>query len=584
MEVRILGSLEVRDGDRLIDLGSGRQRALLVLLALQAGEAVGTEGLVDALWGPSPPPSAAKALRNLVSQLRQTLGSDAIATQPSAYRLRISQDDLDARVFEREASAGRTLLDEDPARASAILREALSLWRGGALADFAYEEFAQVEIARLEELRLGAIEDRVEADLALGAAADLVPELEALVASHPLRERLRGQLMHALYRSGRQADALAAYRQGRALLHDELGLEPSVALRDLESAILNQDPALDGPTRSRRLPSGRRRRVVVVASVAVLIVLGSIGVLASLVRGEEAPTVVPNSLVQIDARTNQIVDVVAVGRNPGDVAVVGPYVFVSSEDDATLTRVEVASGEVTTTGAGGADTGLAPAGDRFVWVASRSQARVTRVDAENLLPVDFVRIPRDLNFAFVALGGGSLWVSHYPSSAVVRYRLHTLALERRYPFSYAETPVEIAYGYGAAWVGLGGSSALLRIDASSGRSKELSVGAPPSETAVGFGSIWTANFTLDEVKRVDVLSESVRAIIEVGNVPFGVATSADAVWVSNQCDGTVSRIDPESDDVVATVETGYFPKWLAAGGGYVWVGIGAEVFSGATCD
>ena len=585
MEVRVLGPLEVWDGGRAVDLGAGRQRALLALLALRRGEVVATDKLVEALWGHSPPPTAQKALRNLISQLRRTLGPDAIATQPPGYRLEIAEDALDATMFERLANAGRRALADDPRRAGVVLREALALWRGAALADFAYEEFAQAEISRLEELRLGAIEDRIEAELAVGGAAGLVPELEALVASHPLRERLRGALMLALYRSGRQADALSVYRDGRTLLRDELGLEPSAELRDLEARILNQDPGIGAVARPRRSPlPGRRRRLALIAGVAVLVAVGSAVALATLARGDAAPpTVVPNSLVQIDARTNRVVDVVAVGRNPGDVAVVGPYVFVSSEDDATLTRVEVASGEVTTTGAGGADTGLAAAGDRFVWVASRSQARVTRIDANNLRPIDFVRIPRDLNFAFVALGGGSLWVSHYPSSAVVRYRLRTLRLARRYSFSFAETPVEIAYGHGAAWVGLGGSSALLRIDGSTGATKEIPVGGPPSEAAVGFGSIWTANLTLDQVKRVDALSESVQAIVDVGAVPFGVATGGGSVWVSNHCDGTVSRVDPEGNDVVATVETGYHPKWLAVGGGYVWVGIGAEPFSGARC-
>ena len=166
MEIRILGPLEVSDDGRVVELGAGRQRALLALLALHAREIVATDHLIEELWGGSPPPTAAKALQNLVSQLRRSLGADSIATRPPGYSLRLDADDLDARRFERLAAEGRRLLEEDPGRAGQTLLEALGLWRGRALADFAYEDFAQSEITRLDELRLGAIEDRIDADLA----------------------------------------------------------------------------------------------------------------------------------------------------------------------------------------------------------------------------------------------------------------------------------------------------------------------------------------------------------------------------------------------------------------------------------
>src|SRR5688500_6645618 len=232
MQVRILGPLEVWDGGRVVELGAGRQRALLALLALSSREVVATDRLIEELWGGSPPPTASKALQNLVSQLRRTLGTDAIATRSPGHRLHLEADDLDASQFERLAAEGRRLLEDDPRTAAQTLRTALELWRGPALVDFAYENFAQGEIARLDELRLGAIEDRIDADLANGGGAELVPELEPLVSSNPLRERLRGQLMLALYRSGRQAEALEVYREGRAALIEGLGLEPGAALRE----------------------------------------------------------------------------------------------------------------------------------------------------------------------------------------------------------------------------------------------------------------------------------------------------------------------------------------------------------------
>ncbi len=243
MEFRILGPLEAADGNRMLELGGASQRALLALLLLHANEVVSSDRLLDELWAETPS-SGATALQVRVSQLRKTLDrrADRLETKPPGYILRLERDELDLERFSRlvEEADGA-----EPAVAAARLREALSLWRGPPLADLAHEPFATAAAARIEELRLVALERRLDADLALGRHTTLVPELEALVAAEPLRERLRGQLMLALYRSGRQADALAAYRDARTTLVEELGLEPSPPLQDLEQAILRQDPELD---------------------------------------------------------------------------------------------------------------------------------------------------------------------------------------------------------------------------------------------------------------------------------------------------------------------------------------------------
>ena len=244
MEYGILGPLEVLEQGEPVPLGGGRQRALLALLLLHANEVVSTDRLVDELWAEEAPATAGKILQVYVSQLRKALGASALITRAPGYLLRVESGELDLDRFED--------LLEEAARADAVgaaekLREALALWRGGALADLAYEPFAQVAIARFEELRLAAVEKRIDADLALGRHADVVGELEGLTRLHPLRERLRAQLMLALYRSGRQAEALEAYREARQLLADELGLEPGEALRQLERAILAHDPSLSVP-------------------------------------------------------------------------------------------------------------------------------------------------------------------------------------------------------------------------------------------------------------------------------------------------------------------------------------------------
>ena len=248
-EFRILGPLEVSDGDRLLRLSGARQKALLALLLLHANEVVSSDRLIDELWGEEPPEKAANALQARVSQLRRALGrsgSEALVTRAPGYLLEVGPGELDAERFEQLAREGRRALAQgDAAGAAALLVAALALWRGPALADFAYEPFAQGEIARLEEARLAALEERLEADLALGRHGELAGELEALVTAHPVRERLRGQLMLALYRSGRQAEALEAYQETRRALVEELGIEPSPPLRELHAAILNQDAALE---------------------------------------------------------------------------------------------------------------------------------------------------------------------------------------------------------------------------------------------------------------------------------------------------------------------------------------------------
>ena len=262
MEFRILGPLEVWDEGGEVSLGGAKPRALLAVLLLHPNEVVPADRLIDDLWGEDSPEDAAAALRVNVSRLRKALPQDVLTTRSPGYVIRVEPDELDLHRFERLVDEGRSLLARGlAADASERLRDALSLWRGPALADFAYESFAQAAIARLEEIRLAAVELRIDADLALGRHDELVGELEALVAEHPLRERLRRYLMTALYRSGRQAEALDAYQDARRALVDELGIDPSPALQELERAILRQDPALDveapAPACPARSQSGR---------------------------------------------------------------------------------------------------------------------------------------------------------------------------------------------------------------------------------------------------------------------------------------------------------------------------------------
>jgi DNA-binding SARP family transcriptional activator/tetratricopeptide (TPR) repeat protein len=258
VEFLLLGSLEVRDGKRVVPLPRKKHRGLLALLLLRAGEVVSADVLIEELWGARPPKTAREALHNYVSQLRKELGAELIETREPGYVLHVEADQVDLLRFERLTAEARGAGSaEDRAR---LLRAAFALWRGPPLVDLAYEPFGAIEAGRLEELSLTAREDLLDAELELGRHGDVVPELEALVAGHPFRERLRGQLMLALYRAGRQADALRAYREVRDVLVGELGLDPGVQLRELEQAILRQDPVLDLPA---VLPSVEDRRKTV---------------------------------------------------------------------------------------------------------------------------------------------------------------------------------------------------------------------------------------------------------------------------------------------------------------------------------
>jgi DNA-binding SARP family transcriptional activator len=273
MEYSLLGPLEVSDGDRPLQLGGSKRRALLALLILNANEVVSTDRLAEELWGVDAPSNAAGSIHNHVSRLRKELGSEILATHRWGYVLRAHPDSIDLNRFEQTVAEAEALPAAERAKR---LAEALALWRGQPLADLAFEPAVSSHIARLEERRSAVLEQRIDADLEAGRNVELVGELELLVAASPLREHFRWQLILALYRSGRQAEGLEVYRETRRLLADELGLEPSLELRDLERAVLRQDPALALPKAAaesivvdRTWRARRRARAAMIATLAL---------------------------------------------------------------------------------------------------------------------------------------------------------------------------------------------------------------------------------------------------------------------------------------------------------------------------
>ena len=358
MEFRILGPLEVLDEEETVRLGAPKQRALLGVLLLHPNEAVSSARLCDELWGERQPPTAEKLVQGYVHALRKKLGADVLVTRAPGYELRLESGSLDLLRFETLIGEART---SELEQAVDLRRRALALWRGPPLADVVLEGPERHTLARLSELRLATQIERIEAELELGRAAQLVGELEALAAANPYQERVYAQLMLALYRSGRQADALHAYQTIRRALSDELGLQPGQELRALEAAILRQDDSLtldadadvttatgsppsssptEPPSPPAAPPRARRSRLVpvlailigVAALVAVILVLG---------RRDPAPiTAPPNSVAVIDSRTNEIVGSVPVGIRPGPIAAGGGFVWVGNLQDRTLSKID----------------------------------------------------------------------------------------------------------------------------------------------------------------------------------------------------------------------------------------------------
>ena len=578
MQFRILGSLEVLDGDKDVPLGGARQRAVLAILLLHGREVLSVDRLVDELWGERSPDTATKTVQVYVSRLRKELGEGVLLTRGGGYLLDIEPDQVDAARFERLAREGGNALERgDISEARDLLGEALDLWRGPALADLAYEDFAQGEVARLEELRLATLEERIEADLALGRHSDLVPELETLVREHPARERVRGQLMLALYRSGRQADALASYRDARRAFADQLGLEPSKDLQALEQAILTQDPAIDGPPRqSRVVEAGGRRGRALIAVAGGLLLLAVLFAVVGTTGGEAEPERVPaNSLAVIDPASNEVVATVPTGIRPADVAGGHGNVWVANDADDTVTQVSTRRREVLSTTSPGATVAGVAVGPEGVWVADTSRSTLLRLDSDFRSVASTVRLtPLEEGFGPVgptpvAVGFGSVWVGDSVSSIA---RVDPASGERT-NFAVGNSPIAIAAGEGAVWVVDDSDQTLTRIDPASENAvlDTTTLGGQPSAVAVGGGAVWVTNAEHNTVAKIDPGDSSVTGTTRVGRRPTGVAVGEDAVWVANSLSGTVSRLDPRTGAVEATVDVGEAPTDVTVAGGLVWV-------------
>jgi DNA-binding SARP family transcriptional activator len=382
VEITILGPLELRIDGMVAPLGGPKARALLAMLALHANEVVSRERLIEALWGDRPPPSVDQSLNTYVSRLRRTLGNERLSRRSGGYVLTIGPDELDLDRFEMLVQEARgAAVAGDVKGAARMLSEAQALWSGPALADVLYEPFASHEARRLEEKRLAAREDLLDAQLAIGAGAELVPELERLVGEHPLRERLLGQLMLTLYRAGRHADALAGLQAARHRLADELGLEPGPQLRELERRILQHDQRLGVPhPRGQEMGGGRRAVGALVALAATAAAAAAI-ILAN-DAGKEPPSLhdFSNSLVSIGTRSGRAGNIIDLAGSPAAVAFGAGSVWVAEPSGQIVERVDPTSGSITDRIAVGGEPGSLVWGGGAVWVASTLGGSIKRID------------------------------------------------------------------------------------------------------------------------------------------------------------------------------------------------------------
>jgi ABC-type transport system substrate-binding protein/DNA-binding SARP family transcriptional activator/DNA-binding beta-propeller fold protein YncE len=597
IEFQILGPLEVRIDGVPVAIGGPRQRALLAMLLLSANRAVSRDRLIDELLDGAPSKDAERTLRVQVSRLRGVLdanGDDGprLVARPPGYLLRVEPGELDLERFEALLAEGHRAFDAgDFERASRVLREADSLWRGRPLADLEFERFARIDIERLQELRLEAVEQRIDAELALGRHSMLIAELDGLVAEHPLRERPRGQLMLALYRSGRQAEALETYRAGRSLLSEELALEPSPSLRELEQSILRQEPALDltvaesgavatksvaavaaatpepaivGPV--GRAPSAVRARRAVTAAIVLAAAAAAVVVTLLATRGSRSLTATANSVAMIDASSGRLRAVVPAGGQPGGIATGAGAVWETDTANDLLLAINPSTRIIERIPVGRGPTGVA-VGDGEVWVVNQLDRRVSEINPHALALVGSFSVGTGASSA--AFGDGSLWVANTIDDSVSRINPSTGKVST---IPLAGQPAGIAVGREGIWVADHSTDQLLLIDPRSDQVTEAQeIGGAPTGVAIGANSVWVTNTAERTVSRFDPNSGSVTKI-NVGEAPVGIAYGAGAAWAADSLDGTVARIDPQSDSA-HLARVGGAPTALAVLAKQIWTAV-----------
>jgi DNA-binding SARP family transcriptional activator len=561
LEIKILGPFELAcDGTRF-EL-AGKLRALAVALALEAGSAVSVDRLIDAIWDERPPASARHLVHVYVSQLRAVVGEDAVATRGGAYALAVEDDAVDAARFQR--------LLEKARREQSLARydEALAQWRGRIL-DGAEIWGASAAAARqLDEVRLAALEERNELVLKAGRHAELVPVLQRLVAEEPLRERLRSQLMLALYRSGRQADALAAYRDTHRYFGHELGVEPSPEVRQLERAILDHDPALAAsPVRTtpRHRPS-LRLATAVVAAAAAAAVTGA--VVATRTGGAQGPRLVAGDVGIIDGASGRVLGTRPAVASPSVLATGGDATWIGDGVHETVAQVQRMSGRVLQKIQLGAPPHALTSIGRTLWVADGFDGRLQEV-IDGRASTPFRPTPTSTGRTALAFADGALWAASQDGYLVAIDPL-TRRVRSRIRVGLSN---DIRVGADGIWVAAATRDAVLNVDPSTRRIRLIPVGGVPSAIEIADGSVWAVTPDDGRLWRIDPSRRAVTASIATASTPAHVAIAGGRLWVSARNDPILVAIDPASNRIVQTVELAEPAGAIAGDGTWLWVAL-----------
>jgi DNA-binding SARP family transcriptional activator len=603
IEFRVLGPLEARRAGRPIPLGGPKQRALLAYLLLRANEPVPADELVEALWPRHHAEDARKALRVAVSRLRAALGTETtLATRAAGYELLVSDEQLDLHRFRALAAEGeRSLRAGDWAAAAARCEEALASWRGSALADVRNDGLGP-DADRLEEFRVHTIEQRVEAELALGRHSALVGDLDELVERHPYRERLRRQHMLALYRSGRQAEALASYRSARRRLVDELGIEPGPELQELERAILRQDPELAPPAVGTTAPAAangrRRRQTALVAAGALALAAVAAGATLTLVDGTSsrpaAATLAArtNSLLVVDERSGRAIRNIPLGGSPTELAAGAGALWVLLAPSAVVVRVDPARSTRTPIGVPPDPIGIT-AGPGGVWVADRWNT-ITRIDPATATADPPTRLARERVFpneiADVTTTRGSVWLASRDSAESARYSLRSGRVRTGLgsgggdgAFFYGAGTSVIGSGFGDVWLtnrvdvsgelpSIAHTGRLTRIAADSGAVLgRFALTSAPRALAATRDAIWIAGD--DRVWRLGRNDPLPSRDVRVPAGPIGLAADASGAWVVSR-DRRLLHVDAAGNRIIERWRLDREPTAVGVGFGRVWVTVG----------
>jgi ABC-type transport system substrate-binding protein/DNA-binding SARP family transcriptional activator/streptogramin lyase len=587
LRVCTLGRFRALDHTQELHLGGRQQRAVLAILVTHDGADVSLGRIAEGLWGEHVPRGYQQTLQTYISHLRAALNSARalLVTNANGYALRLQTSQVDATVFRRETEAGVELLDAgsyDDARAR--LSAALSLWDGEVLADLAEFPFVESYADPLDQLRLTALEALLHARLELGEHEGVAIDAESLIAEHPLRERAYLLRMLALYRAGRQADALATYHRLRTVLDEELGVEPGPDAQELQQAILRQDPQLRPPPRAsarttggqdreQKHPPHRRRRVLLGAIAAVAVVAGSLAVYGTTHWHNDTLSAVPANAVALLASDGTLRDAVPIGAPPTALAYGAGSLWVASSTQDRVYRIDPKHRSVQPIAVGGSPVSIAVT-DRDAWVVNSADGTVSRISTktDTLVgaPISVGVLPRA-----IAVGPSGVWVANVSDATVQRINPTTDTVDLTVDVGGASSALAVTPH--AVYVADEQQRTVTQLDPRTGEriGAAITTGSGPSALAVTPGSLWVVNAGDQTVERIGLTTGAVSATIPVGDGADGIAVHGGRIWVSTQYDGTVSEIDATTNTLVHRRSIGALPTALAAGSNGVWTAAGA---------